>query len=607
MDPALIVAAIRAAIGLADAGSAAYKQHERDAAALFPEPVRLSRDADTLIRSTFGGTAGAQLLAGRDLGPLWSGLSPDYSQVGAYETLHVAAVEIAVARHAAGMAISDEQRREEVGVLLIEQWREGEGPVSPLGRMIVTLADVALEFVAVHPSVMGAGGNGEKLIGALAANLAEMIPDDADAWGPRRRFAERLLAGFLRAGLQSLAEHPDLLLEEEQLQKLVGSSLPPLVQGLPEDLATQVQWREALSALVGPTASAAMRTIAEHPTAFLGSRFDAGEAVGAVAQAVLREVAEAGLADSLSRAGWLGILRAAMGVAAERPELFVRGGATRDGIARDLVGGIAGVLRDADPDFPGGLGIALAQAVLAVAEQHAAAFLDAGEPWEALVSGVLRQLIGGLGEGLAEGRIEQRFSARQLTEIARVFLEQAAQTPHMLAGDSELQAVIAAVTAAMAPDEELLLSHGDWLEIARVAAREAATNPGRLFGEVSEASGDPMGTAIITGLLEAAALDRDAGGRGRGGVFFGETLRRSIVVTLQAASGQVRAAIENEEALQKLAVELAALVREQSDRLGSQEWLQMFQILLESLLAGEEIPVLTMDVAETLLTEGTLA
>lgn len=608
MDPALIVAAIRATIRLADAGSAAYKQHERDGDALFPEPVRLGRDPDTLIRDTFGGSAGAQLLAERNLSHLWSGLAPRYEVPGTFETLHAAAVEIRVERHAAAVPVSGEERQEEIGLLLIGQWREGEGPVSPLGRMIVTLADVALEFLAADPSVLGVGGNGEKLIGALAANLSQMIPDDAAEWGPRRRFAERLLAGFLRAGLQTIAERPDLLLEEEHLRTLVGNTLPPLIAALPPDLATQVQWREALHVLVGPAASAAIRTIADHPESFLGDRFDADEALGAVTRAVLGEVAESGLGSAVSRAGWVGILQSALGVAAERPELFVRGDAPREVIARDLVRGIAGVLREAEPGFRGGLGIALAQAVLGVAEEHAGTFLDAEEPWEAVASNALRQLIGGLRESLGDdGRIEELFSLRQLAEIARIVLDQAARTPGMLVGEGELQGVVAAVARAMAADRNLLLSPEDWREIARVAALEAASNPGRLFDGVSRATGGLIGTAVITRLLEAGATDLADGGRGRGGVLFGETLRQAIVIALEASSGNVRAAIEHEVDLQNLAVELSKLVREHSDELGSREWLRMFRLLLHPVLAGDEVPALTLEVAETLLSEGALA
>jgi hypothetical protein len=84
---------------------------------------------------------------------------------------------------------------------------------------VSVLADVALEFVGANPSVLGVGGNGEKLIGAFAANLAEMVPDDADARGPRSQFAEQVVGIVLRAGLDALSRHPDTVVGSQHLRQ----------------------------------------------------------------------------------------------------------------------------------------------------------------------------------------------------------------------------------------------------------------------------------------------------------------------------------------------------------------------------------------------------
>lgn len=45
----------------------------------------------------------------------------------------------------------------------------------------------ALESVGASPSLLGVGGNGGKLIGAIASDPAAMLPDDAATLGSRGR------------------------------------------------------------------------------------------------------------------------------------------------------------------------------------------------------------------------------------------------------------------------------------------------------------------------------------------------------------------------------------------------------------------------------------
>ena len=74
------------------------------------------------------------------------------------------------------------------------QWAAGKGLVSPMARVIVAMADVGLEYVAAQPQVLGIGGEGEKLVGAIAVAVSTAIPDatDRSSLGPKDRFAERL-------------------------------------------------------------------------------------------------------------------------------------------------------------------------------------------------------------------------------------------------------------------------------------------------------------------------------------------------------------------------------------------------------------------------------
>ena len=44
--------------------------------------------------------------------------------------------------------------------LLVGQWATGKGPVTPESRVVLALADVALEYVGLAPQVLGIGGIG---------------------------------------------------------------------------------------------------------------------------------------------------------------------------------------------------------------------------------------------------------------------------------------------------------------------------------------------------------------------------------------------------------------------------------------------------------------
>ncbi len=88
---------------------------------------------------------------------------------------------------------------------MIAQWEKSKRPVGPYNRVMITMADVALEFAAIDPSLFGIEGRAEPVIKALAINLADLIPDDTNDLGPKNILGDQLAGIFLRAALKALS------------------------------------------------------------------------------------------------------------------------------------------------------------------------------------------------------------------------------------------------------------------------------------------------------------------------------------------------------------------------------------------------------------------
>ena len=611
MDPTLIIFGIRALIRLAREGISAFNQFERDRPALFPDGVSADFRQIDFIRNIFFPDHADLLTGSGAFAKYWSGTAPA-TMPGAMEALYIGAVKLFAEDQAKKKQVSLRRGVEIGGAVMIKQWADGKGPVGPIGRMVLTMADIGLEFVGANPSLLGVGGNGEKLLGALATNLSDMIPDDGDAMGPKSQLAERFVGIFLRAGLQTLNDQPGLVVREDHLQQLIRNTLPPIIAALPSGLAEQSRWRDVADALLGPAASAAISTVAANPAAFLGATFDPNRAIGALTQAMLKQAATTGLKQEFTEAGFIGLYQAALGVAAARPELFLgRPGTSADQLASDLFAKVAGTLKTAAPPFNSDLGTALAVDVLDTVKQDGPRFFEKEGPWENTVGTMALQVIDGLKVGLtdpASGGIKSVLSQQQLVELARTFLAQAAKTPGMVAGGStELQAIVGGVAKAMAEDKNLLLAPDDWLAIAGVAAEAASANPQRLFKINTATPAGAIGSEVIKDLLAVAGVDLAKGGRKGGGVLFGATLREAIIVALRSAAGNAKATVDNQAALKGLAETLSDLVRTHPEQYGSKEWLSLYQSLIGRVLHGGPIGALTEAEIRKILEGGPVA
>jgi hypothetical protein len=581
MNPELIIFAIRSLIRLGREGSAAIDQYERDKAALFPNGISAGFDRVDFITEAFIPDH-QELLHRQPLAALWRDNAPAPDVPGAEQTLFAAAVQLK-ANITKTAGVSSERAISIGGAVMIKQWASGKGPLSPIARIGITIADIGLEFVGTNPSVLGVGGTGGKLIGGLAANLSGLIPDDGEQFGPKTQFAERAIGIFLRAGLTTMSEQSGLLIRKEDMQQLVKNSLKPVIDALPTTLAEQSRWHDVTDALLGPAASTALGAIAANPRAFFGRDFDAGTAIGALTKALLGEASKTGLKEQFSQAGLIALYKAALGIVAERPELFLgRTDKQAEQIASDLLGRVATTLKDASPPFDSDLGIDLAVDVLDALKTHGPAFIDKNNPWENVVGLMVLQVVDGLKNGLGAdgGGIKNLLSRQQLSDLAGIFLKQAAQTPGMLAGgNTELQQIVQGVAQALSQDTQMLLTPEGWLSVASAVATEALANPQRLFK--GTALGGGIGTLLIGDLLSVAQA---AGGRAQGGVLFGPTLRDAIIIAVQAAAGNVDAVATNQAALKDLAQQLTDLVQTRSGQLGSKEWLWLYRVLIGRVL-----------------------
>ncbi len=605
MNSTLILFGIKSVIRIGRVGRAALEQWARDQHAIFPELRGPELNTEVFVNGFFNLPRYNSLVVGSDAqhAEYWQAATVKREPT-AIDALFTLAVQIRAEERGGNL----DEALGQGGALLVKQWDAGSGPLSPWARIVLTAADIALEYVAADPSILGVGANGEKLIGAYAKGLSDLLPDDGH-FGPREDFGQRLLAAFLRAGFQTISQNAQLVVSEAHLRKLITASVTPLVGALPDDLTIvdQLRWQNVADAVMGPAATGALQTIAQNPSAFLGDDFRADEALGALTQALVLEAADAGLTDQFTKEGLIGLYQAALGVAAQRPQLFFDGDAPDTALARGMLSGFAAVLRTAAPPFDGDVGIGLARAALEAVGNNAHRFTDASNPWEQTAADLVKFLTGALGASFdANAKIKHAFSKAQLIELARIVLSRAAQTPAMIVGDGReaWEGVITAVARAMKADAHLLLTGDDWIEIVRAVAEEAAMNPARLFALDPADPHDVLAGKLISALLVSGSAILGAPDLSNRTVLFGKTLREATIVLVRASAGNPQGARERLDDIRELVSGLNTAVAENHQRYGAREWLRLFEILLSSTLDGTPLPALTQDTIDDLLQRG---
>jgi len=618
MNPATVLFVIRSTIRLAGAANDSLEQLVRDQDILVSDIDQVEQDLDEKVVEFFLQDSYKHYVSeGGPLAPYWDGeLELIKNNQEAKDKVFQAYFDIVSSSHhtATGEAGDlDNPSLRKASLDKLSQWAKNDGPSSPWTRLGYTLADLALEYVGTNPSLVKEGGQGEKLIKGFVNNIREMIPDvdnpDFTARQAKYGFAERATSVFIRSGLKSLGENVPDLIEEKHFQELAKNTLNPLVEAfVPENPAnvpplwTHPNLELLKDTLLGPVTGVAIQTLAENQQAFLGKGFHPDKAMGAVTRALLEEAADPNFRKNLDQNRMLRIYKATLNVAVKRPELFVTGEEPNAKLAKSLLTKITGALSEGQSWFHDGLSEDLLEVTLETLAEQGPALIktDENNPWEAVAAqsaqSVLKGLASGFSDSDSQDRFRNLFSREQAVQLGRVFLDQAARTPHMLTGaggDREFTNIVAGVAAAMAKDDSFLLTGDDWTEIASVAIELAANNPDRLFKVSQDNPQAQLGTQIIQSVLKVATEDFRAKGRSGGALLFGNTLNAAIQGTLQAAMGNVQQAASRIPQIEGLMQIVNKTAQMHQHKVGAEEWLWLFRSLLVDVIDEETPPELT--------------
>ena len=154
MDPTLIIFGIRTILRLAREGTAAFNQYQRDKPALFPDALEADFRKVDFIRDAFFPDHVDQLSGDGPWAKYWRDLAPAPDVPNATEALYLAAVQLRAEAAARKSKLSSQRGIEVGGAVLIQQWADGKGPVGPIGRVVLSMADIALEFVGANPAIL---------------------------------------------------------------------------------------------------------------------------------------------------------------------------------------------------------------------------------------------------------------------------------------------------------------------------------------------------------------------------------------------------------------------------------------------------------------------
>jgi hypothetical protein len=609
MNPTLLIFGIQATLRAAQAGADLYGEHARDRKVFLPN-LELPKGSRSKQLLQF--LIENPQIAGSDqeLSGIWDG---ERKKLKSTKPELVDAAYAIMMQHKAKLQLINEGKNEndanrEAKMLaagrMIEQWREERKPPSAIIRMALTLTDIGLEFVTSYPSLLGIGSRGEKLIVAFAQNMSTLIPDDTSEFGPKMDFADRVLGIFLRSGLGTLASNSATVFKDEDIAKLLAGVTKPIVDALPESIAEQFQYRDLVDALAGPSAEAAFKLLAENTATYLGKDFTGDKALGAVTAALFQEIKattqDGSIIEVFSEQGVIRLYQASLGVAVERPDLFIgQDDSAKVNLFRQLLSGTAGTLR-AHPRLKGPFGASLAAMVVEVVGNNASALLKLNpeEPWEKVAEAVIAQVTAGLVDSFnnldADGSLKgalKSFSDKQLLTLGRVILIHVAQTPGMVGiKQTEVQAIVAGIAEAMAADDNLLMSADEWIIIAGVAARHAAANPGRLFGLSADDPGGALAVTVIKTVLGVAGDAWTAAGRADHPLLFGTTLQAVLEVTVASLAGDISALAAKPKIVDMFLVKLLKTAIENPEKFGSEGLLKVFRILIGDVLATGTIP-----------------
>ncbi len=609
MNHALIIFGIQATLRAAQAGADLYGEHARDRKVFLPN-LKLPEDSRSDILYLFL-KDNKDLIGKTDVfSKVWNA---NIQALGTDDKKLIDDAFAQMLQHKTSLELQSEGKAEEdakleaqmlAGGRMVEQWREERKPPSAFVRMALTLTDIGLEYVVSDPSIFGVGNRGEKLIVAFANNMKNLIPDNVAEFGSKNTFADRVLGIFLRAGLSSLSSNASMVFGDDDVAKLFEGITKPIVDSLPGTIHEQIEYRKMVDALAGPSAEAAFKILAENTGNYLGKDFSRDKALGAVTSALFEEVGKISGEDNFvkvfSEQGVIRIYQAGLGVAVERPGLFIGQGNSADKeLYKQFLSGTAKTLRKY-PRFKGPVGSSLVAMAVGVVGHNAPSLLklNPNEPWEEVAITAISQVTDSLSEALESSGPDgspkgalKAFSDEQLLELGRVVLAQVAKTPGMLGTKKiELQNIISGVAEAMAKDDNLLLSADEWLTIAGVVAAKAAANPGRLFGISTDDYANAIGVTVIGSVLNVAGNAWTDGGRSDRPLLFGETLKAGLTAVIDAMGGNIAGLYNKPDIVDRFFNDLISKASENPEKFGSDSIVKIIQAFIGNVLADGALP-----------------
>jgi hypothetical protein len=603
MTVELTIFAIKSLVRLGKTGIDAYEASARNEDVLFPKLKQIHLDFPASIDHYFNLEHNRHFVRG-DNAPysqcwVFDGqVSRPKDDIQSLDTLMILATQNE-AKHDKTFMLS----KTGPAATLVKTWKKGSEPLSPIARIALVGADIALEYVGTNAGSIG-GGNGAKLISAYAKSLADQLPNDGKL-SSKDKVRETLSGILLRAGFDTIAKHPEWISNEDHILALITSTITPLTEAFPLDTDAQVIEFEALqNTLMGPAASALLNTLAEHQSAFMGADYAPEKALGAITKALFINAKNIGLDKQFSKQGLLALYKASLDVVATQPELFFdNDGSAKDKLISDVFSSMTNVLSTAEYPFDRQVGIELARVSMESMGKNMGAFTDPSKPWEQISAALLRNMISTFTPIVGrQGALKNLFSEQQLLEYGRIVLTQISKSPSMIVhSENEIQSgLIVAMASAMSADNNLLLSSDDWLKVVRIAAQEAASNPMRLFDLDADNPKQVLASELMELMFNAAAEFKNT--QGYKSVLFGQVLADAIGILLQTCSGRIASTRAKMSEIESIMTQLNHFMSTRHELYGSKEFLFLFQTLVQNSLSNIDIPELTEDFVTDLLT-----
>lgn len=484
------------------------------------------------------------------------------------------------------------------GYFVVKQWVQGTAPPSPLARVGLALAAVALDYAATKPALFGAGAGGDKLIAAVALNLGELLPDPDDPTDWRTSFAERTTAIVFQATLTALDDNAESVVSDAALRGLVKGVIKPVVTLAAANEGQLPRWTDLRETLLGGVANAAAQAVLDNQAAWLGHDFAPEEAMGAIVQVLFEQAAApGGLRSMLGDAGLMALYRNILGAIGKNPALVLGSNDSPDQqLLRDLLSGLAEALAD----VPKPLGkidtAALLGDALTAFERYVPARLPGNDPWTQLAVKTLTTTLEGVVAGATDPAAPPPFSPTSMQALLKLFWEQAAATPEMIVGTNpELGRVATALFGVVGKKGASLMSEATWLDLAATALRQVSLNPGALVGASETDPAHQLGFDYLGKLLDVAAGAMETQGRRGGALLFGDTLAAAAKRLLEATAKDAAklAQVPVQKAYEQLLARLTALTASQPGGLGAAGWLALFSTLLPGVLREGTLPPMT--------------